>query len=165
VGPSTLAEGPFVLTIALPAWLGPAILFLVCTGAVLKGGLEERLTAVALLSNVAATVAMRDRSWPHLQWAGFSVDVLLLLVLVVIALRSPKFWPLAAASFQLLAVVTHVAKIVDPELQQWAYITAIVIWTYLLMFALGVGVWNCWQADRYRTGVTRATPGAVETRR
>jgi hypothetical protein len=92
-----------------------------------------------------ATVVLRDYSWPQLQLAGFVVDVLLLLLLLWIALRSPKYWPLAAAGFQLLAVLTHVAKMIDPGLQQWAYITAIVIWTYLLMITLGVGVWNCWR--------------------
>lgn len=133
------------MTIALPPWLGFVILFIVSAGAVLRGGVDERLATVGLLSNVLATVVLRDYSWPQLQLAGFVVDVLLLLLLLWIALRSPKYWPLAAAGFQLLAVLTHVAKMIDPGLQQWAYITAIVIWTYLLMITLGVGVWNCWR--------------------
>lgn len=38
--------------------------------------------------------------------------------------------------------MTHVAKMVDPGLAQRAYITAGVIWTYLLEAALAVGTWN-----------------------
>jgi hypothetical protein len=151
------------LTIALPPWLGFVVLFVVSVGAVLRGGVEERLTAMALLTNVAVTVALRDHSWPHLQWAGFAVDLLLLVLMVGIALRSPKYWPMAGAGFQLLSVLTHVAKMIDPALHQWAYITAIVIWTYLLIFSLAVGVWNCWRAEAYRVGTGRAP--AVDTRR
>lgn len=152
------------MTIALPSWLGFAVLFVVSAGAALKGDLEERLTATGLLTAVAITVALRDHSWPHLQWAEFAVDALLLLLLVGIALISGKFWPMAAAGFQLLSVLTHIAKMIDPNLHQWAYITAIVIWTYLVMIALGVGVWNCWREERYRAEATREAP-AAETRR
>ena len=151
------------MTIALPPWLGFVVMFVVCSGAFIRGGVEERLTAGGLLTNVAATVVLRDPSWPQLQRAGFAIDVLFLVLLLVIALRTVKFWPLSAAGFQLLAVLTHVAKMIDPELEQWAYITAIVIWTYLLLIALGVGVWNSWRAWPYTLSGELA--GRADTRR
>ena len=131
------------MTIALPTWLGFAVMLVVCGGAFIRGGLEEKLTAVSMLINVSVTHVLRDYSWPQVQLAGFAVDVLSLVLLLAIALRTYKFWPLAAAAFQLLMVLTHIAKMIDPGLGQWSYMTAIVIWTYLLMIALGVGVWNC----------------------
>lgn len=151
--------GSFSLTIALPPWLGPAILLLVSTAAFLKGDWEERIAAGCLLMNVTVTVAMRDRTWQHMQWAGFGADLVQLAVLMVIAFKTTKFWPLAAAGFHLLTVLTHVAKLLDPNLHQWAYITAIVIWTYLLIAALGVGVWNVWRAERQPA--TRDAPAAT----
>lgn len=139
------------MTIALPPWLGLVVLLAVCSGAFLKGGVEERLTAAALLASVAVTVLFRDRSWTSLQTAGFAMDVIVLLLLVAIALKSAKYWPMFGAGFQLLAVLTHVAKMIDPNVDQWAYITAIVIWTYLLMGALGLGTWNTWR-ERHAPG-------------
>jgi len=136
-------------------------MLLVCAAALLKGGVEERLTAVGMLVNVGVTVLLRDPSWPELQRAGFGADIGSLLLYVGIALKSPKFWPMAMAGFQLLAVLTHVAKIIDPGLQQWAYITAIVIWTYLQMIALGIGVYNHWRARSYAA----SADARVETRR
>jgi Na+/citrate or Na+/malate symporter len=136
------------LTIEIPPWLGVTIMLIVCGAALWKGEVEERLTGAALLLNAGANVAMRDRSWPHIQTAAFVADSLLLVLLVAIALRTPKFWPLPAAAFVLLNVLTHVAKLIDPVLQQWAYMTAIVIWTYLIYAALGVGTWNVWRARR-----------------
>jgi len=137
------------LTIALPSWLGPTVIILLCCCAVLKGGLEERLTAASLFINSNVTILLRDTSWPQVQLAGFVADVVSLVLLLAIALWSRKFWPLAAAAFQLLMVITHVAKMIDPNIGQWSYITAIVIWTYLLMISLGVGIWNSWRAQDY----------------
>lgn len=151
------------MTIALPPWLGLAVLFAVSAAAFLKGGSEERLTAACLLMNVTATVVLRDPSWPHLQWAAFGADLVQLAALVWIALRSPKYWPLAAAGFHLLTVLTHIAKMIDPNLHQWAYITAIVIWTYLLIAALAVGTWNTWRRRPYDVRTDVARP--AETRR
>jgi hypothetical protein len=148
----------------LPPWLGLAILLCVFAAALLKGGGDERAAAVGLVANVLFTALLRDRSWPHVQWTEFALDVLLLALLVGIALRSRKFWPLSAAAFQLLATVTHIAKMVDPNVHQWAYLTAIVIWTYGLIAALGAGVWNHWRAGRYEANEGPRTPSA-EARR
>jgi hypothetical protein len=152
------------LHFALPPSLGVAVLLSVCVGALLKGGWEERITALGLLANVAFTVILRDRSWPHLQWAGFEADILFFALILAIALRSRKYWPLAAAAFALLDVVTHVAKLIDANVAQWAYFTAIVIWTYALFVALGVGTWNTWRAQRYPASARPEAPAAVRRR-
>ena len=151
------------MTIELPPWLGQLLTFVVCAAAFLKGDVEERLTAGSIVINIAATRVLRDYSWPQVQLGGFGADVLSLVLLLAIALRTHKFWPLAAAAFQLLMVLTHVAKMIDPNLGQWAYITAIVIWTYLLQIALGVGVWNCWRAWPY--ALSGELAGRADTRR
>ncbi|MDB5446748.1 MAG: hypothetical protein JWQ97_2065 [Phenylobacterium sp.] len=152
------------MTVALPPWLGVTVMLLVCGGALWKGGREERLAAGGLLLNAAVTVLMRDYSWPQLQSAEFVADGLMLALLTGIALRSPKYWPMAAAAFQLLGVMTHVAKMIDPSLQQWAYMTAIVIWTYLIFIALGVGTWNTWRARRQPTNAEAPAPAAATRR-
>ncbi len=148
----------------LPPWIGLAVLFCVFVAALLTGGGEEKAASAALAADVIFTFLLRDRSWPHVQWTEFAFDVLLLALLVGIALRSAKFWPLAAAAFQLLATLTHVAKMVDPKVHQWAYLTAIVIWTYALIATLAVGTWNSWRSKRY---LANAGPAALagDTRR
>jgi hypothetical protein len=152
------------LYFVLPPQIGLTVLLCVALAAMLKGGLEERIVVAGLLANIAATVLLRVPGGRHIQWPGFTADILFLVLLTVVALRSAKFWPLPAAAFQLLATITHIAKLVDPNVNRWAYFTAIIIWTYALLIALGVGVWNSWRSSAY---LANAGPGApaVETRR
>ena len=118
----------------------------VCAGAFWKGGREEQLAAGGLLLGFALTVALRDGSWGGIQWSAFVADVCLLVLLTAIALRTERYWPVAAAAFQLLGVVTHLARMVDPGVMAWAYATAQVIWSQLLVAAIGVGAFNTWRA-------------------
>jgi hypothetical protein len=120
----------------------------VCAGAFWKGGREEQLAAGGLLLSFALTVALRDRSWAGIQWSAFVADICLLILLTAIALRTERYWPMAAAAFQLLCVVTHLARLVDPGVRAWAYATGQVIWSQLLVVAIGVGVWNAWRGGR-----------------
>ena len=85
------------------------------------------------------------------------------LLLTAIALRSPRYWPMFAAAFQLLCVVTHVARVVDPGVRAWAYATGQVIFSQWVFFALGVGVFTHWRRSRQSAATDRpaAAPGAT----
>ena len=117
----------------------------VCGGAFWKGSREEQTAAGGLLLSWAATIALRDRSWIGTQWSAFTADTVLLLLLTAVAMTTKRYWPLFAAAFQLLCVMTHVARIIDPGVRAWAYATGQVIWSQLVFVAVGVGVWNTWR--------------------
>ena len=148
---------------ALPPWVGLAIAVVVCGGAFWKGGREEQMAAGGLMLSWLATVLLRDPQWLGAQWGAFGADSLLLLLLTGIALRSPRFWPLFAAAFQLLCVAIHVARVVDPGVRAWAYATGQVILSQWVFFAVGIGVINTWRASRQPTanGLPTADPGAT----
>jgi hypothetical protein len=133
---------------ALPAWYGLTLTLLVCGSAFLVGGRPERLAAGALVLGWVATLLLRDPRWAGPQWGGLAVDAAFFAALVGIALTSSRYWPLFAAAFQLLAVLTHAARILDPSVRGWAYATAGVIWTQLVLVAIGVGVYNRWRERR-----------------
>lgn len=133
---------------ALPPWIGVVVAALVCGGGILKGGPEERAAGAAFLIGWAANAVLLDRSWPAVQGAGLVIDGLFFLFLLALSLRTTRYWPLVACGFQLLAVLTHAAKLIDRSVAQWAYITAGVIWTYLVLIAMAVGTWNAWRDAR-----------------
>jgi hypothetical protein len=140
-------------------WFGLVLTVTVSAGAFWKGGREEQLAAGGVLLSFAITVALRDRSWAGTQWSAFVADVALLALLTAISLRTTRFWPLVAAAFQLLCVMTHIARMVDPGVRAWAYATGQVIFTQLYMIAVGFGVWNTWRG-RLPEEATGAAPAA-----
>ncbi len=126
----------------LPEYLWPTTVMLVCAVAAWRGGPDERLAAGGLLAGWALTMTVYREQFTQTEWGILLVDLALLALLVGIALRSSSFWPLFAAGFHLLALMTHFANAVDVEVGAWAYYTAEIIWGYLLAFAIAVGAWS-----------------------
>jgi hypothetical protein len=139
---------------ALPAWYGTGLLLAICGVALWKGRSEERLVAGAMLLAALATYALRDPRWRGPQWSSFAIDIAFLVVLIIVSLRTARFWPLTMAAFQLLAVIVHTARILDSTLSAWAYATAEVIFTQLTLVSLAVGTWNTWR-DRRAGDISR----------
>ncbi len=128
-------------------------MLLVSGFALWRGGWPERVASVAnLLAWLVSPFAENGRDWVDPQWGLLAVDAAFLGVLLVLALRTDRTWLLWACAFQLLGVVTHGAMMADRSVGAWAYLTASVIWSYLVLAALAVGAWTCW---RRRAGGAR----------
>jgi hypothetical protein len=127
-----------------------------------RGRRSERWAASALFLGWLLTLLVYRTPAAGTQWPLFAVDAALLVVLLWIALRSRRYWPMFAAGFHFLAIVTHVARTVDVHVNHWAYITAEIIWGYLLAFAIGYGAWTAMrpQTDAF-DGAPIAEPGAT----
>lgn len=135
-------------------YIWAATVLAVCAVSARRGGPDDRLAAGGLLAGWAMTMLVYRSQFREPEWGILIVDAALLGLLVWIALRSTHYWPIFAAAFHLLAVVTHVARVVDHGVGAWAYITAEIFWGYLLAFSIAYGAWN---AQRYRA----ATPDAA----
>jgi hypothetical protein len=133
---------------SLPPWVGISLAVVVCIGAFWKGGREEQLAIGGVILSWLVTLLLHDPSWAGTQWGAFICDVALLTLISAIAIRTKRFWPLVAAAFQLLCVMIHVARMVDPGVRAWAYATGQVIFTQLFMITVGVGVLNRWRDER-----------------
>jgi len=143
----------------IPPWLWLAVVVAVFAIAWWRGGRDARTAAGALLAASLLT-RLAYAYEGQMGWGVALVDAGLLAVLVWVALRSPRWWPLFAAGFHLLAVVTHLAKLVDSQVSAWAYVTAGVIWGYLLALSIGFGAWR----ERAQSAIDADpmdTPGAT----
>lgn len=149
-------------SLALPLWFPVLVIGGVCLFALWKGGPEERITAAAFVLAAVVAPFIKDHRWGGTQWSLFAVDAAYLGLLLVVAFRTTRYWPLCAAGFQLLAVLTHAASLIDRQLRPWAYVTAGVIWTYLGLAAILVGTVNRWRETRQPAMPAAATdPGAT----
>lgn len=117
---------------ALRFAVGTAFFFGAILFAFWKGDWPERVTAGGMLAAMLLTpVVFRHSHFADPQWAVALVDLALFLLLVVVVVRSRRIWLLMALSVHTLGAASHVALIFDPGIQALAYLSSIVVWSYL----------------------------------
>jgi hypothetical protein len=147
----------------LPIWVWPTALLGVCGVAALRGRDDERLAAGGYLASWALTLVVFKERSADTQWGVLVVDLALLGLLVWVSMRSRRYWPLFATSFHLLAVVTHLARALDPQVGGWSYLTVELIWSYMVIGTIGYGAWTAPQY--YPAKTPTPTDAPVATRR
>ncbi len=165
MGPGFQGWAPVVSahSFQLPFWTWIAYVSAVSAAALWKGGPSERVGAGIIFGGWLASALV----WRLPQWTPANevavIDLVQFLGLTVLALRSPRYWPLFAAGFQLLTIITYWAHVLDPTLGGWVYLTAGILWGYLMVGALGVGTFNAWR-NRPQPAIADdpiAAPGAT----
>jgi hypothetical protein len=108
--------------------------------ALLKGKEPERLVAAGNLSAWFGTVLVDNSNAPFdPQLAMLWVDTTFFAFILWLALSRDRAWLLFAAAFQLLALTTHLAIIVDPDARSLAYLSSLTLWGYMFLASLGAG--------------------------
>lgn len=133
----------------LPGQIGAAVSFLVVSFALLKGGEAERFGAGAYALGWLASLAVQgDGQLYSVQWAMLVIDFAVLTAFIAIAWRSRQGWPIWAAAFQGLSVLSHIMAILDVRPAISAYYTVINLAGYGVLISLAVGVFWAWQERR-----------------
>jgi hypothetical protein len=119
-----------------------ALQILACLYALGKGGAPERWAAVSYAAAFAASIAatlFANSFYSTLEWGVFAVDLLLAAALLLLALHANRYWTLWAASFQIVAICAHLAKMLVPEILAPAYAAVLIIWSYAAIPLLMIG--------------------------
>ncbi|RYD84344.1 MAG: hypothetical protein EOP61_40260 [Sphingomonadales bacterium] len=122
-----------------------------CSYAAWCGGWPERAGATIMVTATILSVIAAgsfNPSWKTTELGIFLVDMLMLAALVNLALYSDRFWPIWVTSFHLIAVTTHLARLVDHSVAALAYANVAAFWAYPMMIALAVGTWNHQRRER-----------------
>lgn len=96
-----------------------ALLLVTCGYAIWRGGKPEQWTAAALLTAAAATLLVhlpRTAHFRDLETEVLLVDLTLLALLLGIALKANRYWPLWTTAIHASAVAVHLAKLANPAL-------------------------------------------------
>lgn len=149
----------------LPPWFGLTLTVVVCGAAFWKGARDEQVAAAGVVLSWLATLVLHDPHWIGPQWGAFGADVLLLFLIVAVALRSERYWPMVAAAFQLLCVTIHLARLFDPGVRAWAYATGQVIFTHFYLWTIAFAVWGTWRRRTRQLGTIEPTAAPGATRR
>lgn len=121
------------------------LLLVSCGYALWRGRKYEQLSAVVFI--VASVGSVLARSPAHERYIGLEhsdlvIDTFVLVAMIVIALRSDRFWPLWVAGLQLTIGMSHLFKAIQPDLMPLAYAAAERFWSYPTLVILFIGAWR-----------------------
>ncbi len=122
-----------------------ALLIVTCGYALWRGRSDERIVAsVCLLATVGTRFAISPLQVRYASVEGglMTIDALVLLVFIWIALRSQRFWPLWVAGLQLTNSISHLLKLADFQMMPRAYGVAAALWSYPILLILAIGTWR-----------------------
>ena len=115
------------------------VLFLSAAYSLYRGGRSEKIAAVAFCLTFLANTLSYQSAWHHMHVLPILLDMLLVSLLLWIALRSDRWWPLAAVAFQLVAALARLAPVLDLGTRSLAAYVGVIGWDYMTLAALVAG--------------------------
>ncbi len=117
-------------------------LFVCCGYAIVRGTRSEYFGAAIMVIGSLSSLAVGKlwgTPWIRTEVEIFAIDIVALLALISLTIKSDRFWPMWASAFQLLAVTIHAAVMMAPQIKPWAFATGAVFWAYPMLLALAIG--------------------------
>lgn len=112
-----------------------------------RGGRADRLATLAVMAGAAVSHLVSGLRWNGVYAGLFAADVLLFVSLWIAAERGGRWWIVAAAGFQLIGTLGHLAPLLAQERLVWAHFTLMwAVWALISVTAF-FGVWEV-EADR-----------------
>ncbi|MDI7774436.1 hypothetical protein [Asticcacaulis sp. EMRT-3] len=113
--------------------------FTVCLAGLIFGYWRERMGALIYLAAMILTMSLRSMTHIAPLWRYMFTDTLCLVGFLTLCWKSPHPWPLWAVGAQMMSVCVSLATWLNPYVMKWAYFTALSIFGYALLLAMGVG--------------------------
>lgn len=119
-----------------------AALLLVSAYAILFGGRTGRIGACIFITAAFATI-LADRA--DLSWDGMNIgivvtDALCWIALMTLALHSGRYWPIWAAGLQLAAFLTHLSRLLAPDIAARTYDSLVAFWSLPILAVMLLGI-------------------------
>ena len=122
-----------------------------CAYAAIYGGATGRVGAsIFVTTALASSLVSWGVAWGHPNWSLAIVDTACLVALFILAKQSGRFWPIWATGFQLLAVLTHVAKAIEPNAAPKIYRALETFWALPVLVFMVIGIMLDRRADNLR---------------
>lgn len=121
----------------------------------LRGGHTERFAAAVLLSDWALSSVTFRWYVDNFSWGLAVQAVVVMVILGRLALRSNRWWPLAATAAMVLIVLVHVLTVVTPITNYAAVSARVGLWM-VVNTALLAGVAERWMAGERAISDDRA---------
>ena len=121
------------------------MLAIVALYAFLRGRRDERIVSGIIVIGVIAThlvISPVQNRFAGVESAVMTVDLLVFVGFLWVALVSERFWPLWIAGLLITPIIGPVLMLLDTTLFPRAYGAALVFWSYPIVLILAVGTWR-----------------------
>lgn len=119
-----------------------ALTLLCCGYAMVIGGRDGRWAGSMILAAAALSLPpmFMEDVYAKTELLIFAVDLLLLIALYVLMLRSRRYWPIWMTGFHSIAVVTHLSTMLAPSFRPLIYWAMGSFWAIPVLLSMLVGV-------------------------
>lgn len=119
-----------------------AMLLLVAGYAIAFGGRTGFLGACIFIAASVFTI-LADRA--GLIWDGMNVGIVIVdaicwVALMWLALHSGRYWPIWAAGLQLAGFITHLSRLLAPDIAPRAYEALVAFWSLPILAIMLIGI-------------------------
>ena len=121
-----------------------------------RGGRPEWIGAALYIGAAILTLVWRTQGqqrWVRMESGVLAIDLALLVAMLVLALRSDRWWPMIATAFLTLSMMAHLAKMMNPDFSRLAYALMAGASSYPVVVTLLVAL--IWRPRRSGTGSIR----------
>lgn len=130
-------------------------LFLFATAALAyaRGGRPEKTIALSLVVATVLTFLtglLASVSFDTVEIGLLVIDIALLGVMLLVAMRADRYWPMVVAALQLILVLVHIAKVVSGDALPWVYAFVLAFWSYPILAVVMIGTWRHSRRTRRR---------------
>jgi hypothetical protein len=118
------------------------LLVLCCAGAFIWGGGPERAGMAIYAAGSVATYILVITSPIHyrgVEVGVLTVDLLVFLGFILVALRAERYWPLWVSALVGVGVLGHLAMLLHPRVIPSAYAAVLSMWSYPILLVIAAG--------------------------
>lgn len=122
-----------------------SLLTVVCIYSAIRGGQPERRAVMIFIVGIAMTLIaapLSDDRYAQLEIGILVTDLLILIAFMMLALCAERYWTLWICAMQVIQVLSHIPKMIIPELLPQAYYVVIAFWVYPMLIVLTVGTYR-----------------------
>lgn len=127
-------------------WLTWLVLIALLGLAMKRGGQPERIAAAAYVATALIWMIARpifgSLDFTNFDPVGFAIDLVVFVVLMRVALRANRWWPLCASALQLIVLIAHGIKLLQIEGMAGVYWGMTTLPVYVQFGVLLAGIQN-----------------------
>ena len=134
------------------------LLMIVCSYSAIRGGQPERWAVMIFMVGFALSVFAAspfEDSFTSPEVGVLMVDLILIVPFIMLAMHAERYWTLWICAMQVIQVLSHIPKMIIPELLPQAYYIVIAFWAYPMLLTLAIGTYRHQQRLR-QFGVDRS---------